>query len=255
MKMGIQRGKKREGRTKMTTSPILVKPVQYRPISSLALWVQGTFLISAIVTAVSVFSKFLQVQLVNKVIDGRYVSLAQAQANDNREAIIGRIYLAIFIISAIIFLVWVYRANKNLHSFVRPVMTYSSGWAVGWYFIPFMSLFRPYQVMNEISKASDPNIDISLDSVTHLPSSSVVGIWWALFIISNFIGNFVFRIALGSDTPSEILTASYAYIVSDVIDIVGFMITIIMVIKISQNQDLRYKNTRQIPIEEVSNGQ
>ena len=52
-------------------------------------------------------------------------------------------------------------------------------------------------------------------------------------------------------TVSDLLNSTYAYIVSDAIDVFGFIITLIMVIKISQSQDKRYQKTVELIKQEV----
>ena len=47
-------------------------------------------------------------------------------------------------------LMWVHRAYRNLPALGARDMAYSPGWAVGWWFIPFLNLVRPYQVVREI---------------------------------------------------------------------------------------------------------
>jgi len=229
----------------------VTKVIKYKRITDLANCVQAIFFISALVAVISIVSGAMQAQLLNEGLNGKYITLSEAIANDDREALIGWIQTGAILIGVVIFLIWVHRANKNLHAFKNPVLRFSPGWAVGWFFVPIMSLFRPYQVLNEISKASNPDIDPNLNRVNSLPASAIVGFWWAFYLVSNFIGNFVFRTALGSDTASELLTATYANIVSNTINIIGFIITIAMVRKISQSQNLRYQKISELTKQEV----
>ena len=50
----------------------------------------------------------------------------------------------------VLFFVWIRRANINADALVRSRMEFTPGWAVGWFFVPFANLFKPYQVMAEI---------------------------------------------------------------------------------------------------------
>lgn len=88
------------------------KLVHYKSINGLSSWVQGIFVISGILSIVSLFSRYLQSELLSKALNGNYFTLAEAQANDSREAMISFVQLVFIIIGAIIFLMWVYRANK-----------------------------------------------------------------------------------------------------------------------------------------------
>ncbi len=236
----------------MVVENIETKTIRYKPISDLSSWVQAIFFISALVAAVSIVSGFMQASLINDALNGRYITLAQATANDDREALIGWIAFGVFLFCAIMFLIWVHRANKNLHSFKNPVLRFSPGWSVGWFFVPIMSLFRPYQVVNEISKASNPDIDPNLNLLDSLPASAIVGLWWAFFLISNWVGQIAFRYILNNKTASDLLNSTYAYMVSDAVNLVGLIITLIMVRKISQSQDKRYQKTVELIKQEVS---
>jgi hypothetical protein len=219
---------------------IETKTIRYKPISALTNWVQLAFIISAIIAVASIISEFMQADLLIGALHGRYVSMAQAIANDDREAIIGWINLGIYIVTAIIFLIWVYRANKNLHAFKSPVLRFSPGWAVGWWFIPFANLFRPYQITAEISKASNPELDPSLNVVLHLPAPAIVGWWWALFLIGNIVTSIAGELMSGANYIQDALNSTYTYVVADNINIIGLIVAILMVRKISQSQDNRY---------------
>ena len=59
----------------------------------------------------------------------------------------------------LLFCVWIRRANVNADALVASGMEFTPGWAVGWFFVPFANLYKPYQAMAEIYRASDPNAD------------------------------------------------------------------------------------------------
>ena len=50
----------------------------------------------------------------------------------------------IYLITVIIFGMWIYRAAANIVSAGTDGFSYSPGWAVGWYFIPFANFFKPF---------------------------------------------------------------------------------------------------------------
>jgi hypothetical protein len=59
--------------------------------------------------------------------------------------------------TAIAFLMWIHRVSKNLYPLGAVGQRFSPGWAVGWWFVPVMFFFRPYQVMGEIWRGSSPD--------------------------------------------------------------------------------------------------
>jgi len=85
-----------------------------------------------------------------------------------------QVLLCFHMVLEVIFFFWVYFTNRNCRGFTTA-MKFSSGWAVGWFFVPIFNLFRPYQVMQEIWKVSEhPR------SWQDCRDSIFVGFWFAL---------------------------------------------------------------------------
>jgi hypothetical protein len=86
---------------------------------------------------------------------------------------------------------WIYVTNANAHA-LSAWMTITPGWAVGWFFVPFANLFKPYQAMKETWQASHFG-EASDDT-------SLLVAWWVLWIASNFVGSASTRL----DTPDRL---------------------------------------------------
>ena len=83
------------------------------------------------------------------------------------------------------FLVWFYRAYKNLYAFNTVGLRYTAGWAVAWFFVPALSLARPYQCAQVIWKASAPEVDNSdFGSWNSAPGGTIIRAWWFLTLVS-----------------------------------------------------------------------
>jgi len=207
--------------------------------TQLLFWI---FVILMVLNIVAVFSDFAQAELINRIIRGEAVTESEVIANDNRQAVIGFGQTVLYIASFVVFLMWIYRANKNLRSLRAADLRFTPGWAVGWFFIPIMNLFRPAQVVSEIWKASDPKVDMADDtSWKAVVTSPIVGCWWALFLISAFVANIALRLVFSGWELSDLLNSTYAYMVSDGIDVVYLLTTIFMVRGISQFQEAKNK--------------
>ena len=60
-------------------------------------------------------------------------------------------------IPALLLLTWIHRANYNARHLGSRGMRFSPGWSVGWFFIPVLNIWKPYQVLKELWKTSiDP---------------------------------------------------------------------------------------------------
>ena len=129
------------------------------------------------------FSSFIipsEIELLQRIGDGDFVSGAEIRENDSAKTGFSVIIFFATIASAIPLLMWKYRIAENLRSFNRAELRFSPGWAVGWWFVPIWNLFKPYQVMQEFWKGSDPSIP--LDQPTgwvQSPGSNLISWWWA----------------------------------------------------------------------------
>lgn len=97
--------------------------------------------------------------------------------------VIGPLQVLALIASFILVSLWTFRAMKNLHLSGAREASMSPGWAVGWYFIPFANLWKPYEGMLQIWRGSM--------SLAGQPAqvAGFVGWWWATWIVSNILSN------------------------------------------------------------------
>lgn len=93
--------------------------------------------------------------------------------------------ILVSILSAVFFCVWVHRASTNAWAFQRYPMSITPGWAVGWFFVPIASLWKPLQAIREVWNAS---------SAEAWGSSGLVSGWWAAWVISNVLARVTARV-------------------------------------------------------------
>lgn len=213
-----------------------LRPVSIRGHSE---WVTWAFVALIIMTLVIIWAYFRQADLITDAINGRMITFWEAEENDARIQQFSFIWLGVYILATVLFLVWIYRAHKNLSYLGATDLRFTPGWAVGWFFIPIMNLFRPYQVVSEIWKASDSEINTK-DSFLwkRQPTSPIVGLWWAAFLIINYFDWFVtWRIDTSTYDLTELLNITYLYIASDFVTVIGIIITITMVRMTSRRQE------------------
>lgn len=172
------------------------------------------------ISIASVISSFMQYKLLSDYEAGLYSDdefMALATPNDIREGIIGVAFLLTYIPTVIVWCFWKNRVVKNAFSFGANWIRVSPGWAVGFYFIPIMLLFKPFQAMNDAWRASiDPKRGEGLGT------AAVVGWWWGIWLIGNFVDNIDFRFSMQAETAAELANAS---IVSGIAAIVGIVVT------------------------------
>ena len=86
--------------------------------------------------------------------------------------------LPIPLVTAILVLTWIHRANHNARQLGAADMQFTPGWAIGWYFVPIAWFWKPYQAMREIWRASRNPADWR-----GAPVSPLLRWWWVLWIV------------------------------------------------------------------------
>ncbi|MDA8570990.1 DUF4328 domain-containing protein [Schleiferiaceae bacterium] len=173
----------------------------------------------------SLISGYFQYDLLNTVANGGEISTETANANDSREQIVGIIYMIAYIISGIMFIQWFRRAYFNLHQKVNH-LSHSEGWAAGAWFVPILNLFRPYQIMKELYNETKDLLVKNGLNISENFSTGILGWWWTLWIIDNFLGQFVFRYSMRAETIDELTTMTIASMVSNIVGIPLALITV-----------------------------
>lgn len=146
---------------------------------------------------------------------------------------VGIAELTVVVLTAIPFLMWVYRVHRNLHALGERGLTFRPGWAVGWWFIPFANLVQPVRAMLEAWRRSHPR------GPKPAPAATVVGLWWAAFLVAGGLENASARLAMNADSLNEFRLADYLYLASSMITVAGVVLAIIVVRAISQWQEAK----------------
>ncbi len=170
-------------------------------------------------------SGWMQLNLLQTVKSGGNITAEAATANDLRHQFISIIYLLVYIVSGITFIMWFRRAYYNLHQKVK-VLSYGDGWAAGSWFVPFINLYRPYEIMKELyeeTKAYISNKDAN--SVLNL-ETNLLGVWWIIWLVNGVFGQVQFHYAKSAVTLSQLTTSTILGIIGSIIGIPLAIITI-----------------------------
>lgn len=97
--------------------------------------------------------------------------------------------VAALVAGEVYFLMWVYRVSANLRAFGAEGLSISPGWAVGYFFIPILCLYKPYRALRDAWQASKPGLDLAKqpESWWRVPSDPRVGWWWVAVLSGMFV--------------------------------------------------------------------
>jgi hypothetical protein len=157
----------------------------------------------------SMVSSYMQYSLLQDLTNGIDVSDTDLEFNDLREQLIALLYTVVYLISVVCFIQWFRRAYNNLES--RTRINHDEGWAAGAWFVPIISLFRPYRIMNELFEKTHKLITDKTGARDEKnEGSAYIGVWWALWIIVGYIGNYSIKAAFRSNSIEDLVSSTVA---------------------------------------------
>ncbi|MEO9533128.1 MAG: DUF4328 domain-containing protein [Crocinitomicaceae bacterium] len=169
--------------------------------------------------------------------------IAEANSNDQRQLLITLLSMIAQIVVIVVFIQWFRRAYHNLHKAGVKNLNMTEGWAAGAWFVPIMSLFKPFQIMKDIwietkkyvsRKSSTLHEETDQNSSTDL---STVGWWWGTWIASSISANISAQIARRAFTVEQFMNSNMLALFSDITGIVCIFLVIKMIKESQQDQN------------------
>lgn len=231
----------------MTTSD--PNPI-YASVRRRARWVIAFFVVLIISGLLFAATDLWVISLVSRCQAGTVCTLEEAQVLDLSRLVLAMVDLAAYLATSIMFLVWLHAAYKYTSSFSSMLLQYTPGWAVGWWFVPILSLWKPYQVMRELWEASRPSPD-STNPTWPPQSAAVLGWWWAAYLAMGIVSNIDARVFNAANSASELTGASWISIASTGVTIVAALLAIYVVSTIDRYQAMGHDSNAasyQIPL-------
>jgi hypothetical protein len=143
----------------------------YRSLRGKMLAVQIVFAIIIGAACVAVASDAFHLNVLTRIDQGEPVSAEQVNATDLAQTVIAVLQRLSFLAGAIVFIVWLTAAYRNVDALAPGERRYHRLWAgIGW-FVPIWAYFRPVQVVNDVRRAAGGGLDL------------LVGAWWTLWLV------------------------------------------------------------------------
>jgi hypothetical protein len=202
-----------------------------------ALGMLGVWVVVAVVLIAALAGR---IQLINDIVSGNTgnLSLSDLQASDNFVHIAAWSEIGAYLLAAIVFLVWLHRAVANNFALGEQALRFTPGWSVGWWFVPIVSFVRPFQVMSETWRASDPRHLRSNPETRRRVGIAVIVVWWPVFLLGDLITRFTI-IGGSSETLDKLHTNAVVGIVALVVELFAAGLAMWLVLRISHRQDLK----------------
>ena len=145
--------------------------------------------------------------------DISYETNARIETSDSAYLMAGVLFIATSIAVFLAIIGWTHANSKLAHEAQPENMRHSTGWAVGAWFVPFLNLVRPKQIIDDSLKINSPNF-----------STGLVPTWWALLLISNISSNIASRWTNASIAKFDGVSnwSEYVKVVNEVVSAYNF---------------------------------
>lgn len=206
-------------------------------------WTVGLLAATCLATLLYMAMTYRVLDLVSQREAGEFITQAHlVEAQDPVDAA-SVLVLVVQIPAIVLFLMWVHRGSRNLLALGAHGQRFSPAWAVGWWFVPIMFFFRPYQVMAEIWRGSDPAMQHERrdGAVTAL-----LPWWWTFWIASSLAAIIIAAISISN---GEFLLETYTRteaslrweLLAGALTICAGVMAILVVRRITSRQDERHR--------------
>lgn len=180
----------------------------------------------AVIAVFTLGSSWLQLSML-----GGPFTEAEGEANDVREDMIGGLAAILTITTLIVFGRWILLAHRNLPPLGAENLDVRPGWAVGWFFIPFANLWKPYQAMRTLWRASRGARNWHLED-----GNRILPLWWTLWLVSSSMDKYITRNAFREQTIERLTHTTLVTIANCIVDVPLYIIASVLIGKIWQAQ-------------------
>jgi hypothetical protein len=211
-------------------------PEGYKPLSGRAKWARRAFIALIALDLISIVSGYFEYSLYGQDV----ITQDEVDTNDIRQGLVALLDFAVFVLAVVMFIRWFKRAYENLPSLGVPKLRFGSGWTIGSWFVPFLNLFRPKQIANDIWRGSDPAAEAEQGEDWHRrPVTPLLHWWWGFYLFSNYLDWFVVRTYWHDNDVSSLHSAAAAGMVADSASIVGLILGLLVIRNVTMRQDER----------------
>lgn len=201
--------------------------------------------VCALISAMTIVNSVITIEFFRRLDEGNF-TMAELTTADERLRTLGLFELGSYIVTSILFLLWIYRAYQNHEQFARRSVKYSPNWAAFGFLVPFINLVRPYQVMAEMrdeTQLGDQN-----DTSGAAPSHAVVIVWWLAFLAMNYVSRLYSSVAARADTGAGLTSAAVIDMAVQAAIIVSAVLAIRIIQTIDVYHHVRWQQTQPMDV-------
>lgn len=172
--------------------------------------------------------------------DSNYSDFEELQNAANVVDLVSYLAIAVSFLAAAGYINWFYRAYRNLGRLGKQ-LSQGPGWAIGAWFVPILTLFRPYNIFTEMVEGYSIIAKRFPDHVQQgTPSEAALkllgGWWWGFYVGGRIFSNIANRAVAGADELPGVWVVWPNYVL-----VIAGVLAILVVIRLNRLEGVAYR--------------
>ena len=216
----------------------------YVSLRSLTRWTAGLLAATGALAALSLGVELSHLRLLLQPVEGEAARSLARSAQSATGGTLHALQLAIFTVTAGVFLVWIYHARANVRALGVRRPRFSSGGSVIAFLVPGLNVVRPHAVLAELWQASDPAI---LDAFGWrlAPVPRLLRVWWSVVVAwAAVAGMAAFTHATSGLVLGRLRLAVTLSALADVSACTALALTWLVVVRLAETQQAKWERVR-----------
>jgi len=207
----------------------------FRSATPIARWIVGLLAVFSLIHVLQILNDVVGISTMNRLLAGADVGDGEISGLNGRSSAAATGSAIIYLATAVLFCVFMPRANRNARALSTEPLQFTPGMAAGVFFIPIWGLYKPYQAMKELWQLSDPAGRPALET----PVPPIVGWWWGLYLVSGFAQRVLSSAFKGTLPPNEYISRCEADIFMAALFLAAAVCAALVVRGVARRQDER----------------
>lgn len=206
------------------------------PLTGRARLVVALLAVTVVFDVVTIVFDAWEISTIDDFVDGT-ASTNALSASDSRQAAIALLVFIAFVLTAIVFIRWFHAAYRNLVALGASELRFTTGWAIGAWFVPLLCFWWPKQIADDIWRGSDPEAPPAQGLAFREGAvAAFVTLWWVFWLATSIGGNLAVRVLFSADTLDDYRNSARVDIGVSLLDIAAAVLAIGVVRRITARQ-------------------
>lgn len=158
------------------------------------------------------------------------VTEAELDSLDRTSTTVVWSYRGALVIAGVAFLIWLWRARMNAEALCPASHRRGRPWVIWGWIVPVINLWFPYQVVDDVYRASRPGNHPELYNLRTVPGSRLLGAWWTAWLAAFAFDRLARNVGDDASTVSELNFAMFLDSASSAM-VVAAAVVLIMIMR------------------------